>query len=293
MRHAILIIAHRNFDHLLYLVNYFDADFDIYIHIDKKSQVTSEELSQFRQLERVCGVFQKYTIHWGGYSFLKTIFYLVKQVVVKGGVDYVHLISGADIPTQKLDEFKAFFLDKPRYEYLENFSLPTRNWAGGGFNRLIYYHLHDLLDMRKPENMKREHIFVRFQQKWHIRRKISNRLPQFYGGGNWWSLSWECVNYVVEYTRKNKRLFKRLRFSFAPDEIYFQTVILNSPFAGNVVGNHMRYIDWRYRNGNIPANLDLSDFNKVINSFYLFARKVEFPISMSFVEHLKKINTLL
>lgn len=290
MRHAILIVAHRNFAYLLYLIKYFDADFDIYIHIDKKSRITSEELSQLRQLERVCGVFQKYSVRWGGYSFLKTILFLVKQVVAKGGVDYVHLISGADVPTQKLDDFKAFFYNKPKYEYVEYFVLPTRKWTGGGLNRVMYYHLHNIFDVRKPENMKRECAFIRFQQKWHIRRKISNKLPRFYGGGNWWSLSWECVNYIAKYTSKNKKLFRRLRFSFAPDEIYFQTVILNSPFAGMVAGNHMRFIDWQYRNGNIPANLDFSDFDKIINSFYLFARKVEFPVSMSLVEHLKRIN---
>lgn len=290
MRHAILIAAHHNFDHLLYLVNYFDADFDIYIHIDKKSHITLEELSRLRQVDRVCGVYQKYAIHWGGYSFLKTILYLVKQVAAKGGVDYVHLISGADIPIKRLDEFKAFFLDKPKYEYLENFSLPARNWVEGGLNRVMYYHLHDLFNVRKSKNMKWEQTFVQFQKRWHIQRTISSRLPRFYGGGNWWSLSWECVDYVVKYTCKNKRLLRRLKFSFASDEIYFQTVILNSPFAGRVVGNHMRYIDWRYRNGNMPANLDLTDLDRIINSSYLFARKIEFPVSGDLVERLKRIN---
>lgn len=290
MRHAILITAHCNFDHLLYLINYFDTDFDIYIHIDKKGSITSEELSRLRQLDRVCGVYQRYVIHWGGHSFLKAILYLVKQVIAKGGVDYVHLISGADMPIKKLDEFKSFFLDKPKFEYLENFPLPARNWNGGGLNRVIYYHLHDLLNLRKSKNVNRENTFIRFQQKWGIRRKISNRLPRFYGGGNWWSLSWECVNYVAKYTCENKRLFRRLRFSFAPDEIYFQTVIMNSPFAGRVVGNHMRYIDWQFRNGNIPANLDLSDLDKIIDSPYLFARKVMFPISTNLVEQLKQLN---
>lgn len=291
MRHAILITAHRNFDHLLYLVRYFDADFDIYIHIDKKSRITPDEIYQLRHMEGVCGIYRKYSVNWGGYRFLKTILFLVKQVVRRGGVDYVHLISGSDIPIKKLSDFKAFFEQQPVHEYLENFSLPSSRWSGGGLNRLRYYQLNDFLNLRVSKNMERQRAFFRFQDKWHIRRSISSKLPRFYGGGNWWSLSWECLSYVAEYTRNQKRLLKRLKFTFASDEIYFQTVIMNSPYAGRVVDDHMRYIDWRYRNGNMPANLDLSDFEKIVGSPYLFARKIEYPVSMALAVYLKKLTS--
>lgn len=290
MRHAILITAHRNFDHLLYLVRYFDTDFDIYIHIDKKSRITPDELYLLRHTEGVCGVYREYSVNWGGYSFLKTILFLVRQVATKGGVDYVHLISGSDIPIRKLSDFKAFFEQEPVHEYLENFSLPTSRWSGGGLNRLRYYHLNDFFNLRNPRNAARQRAFFHFQDKWRIRRPISAKLPRLYGGGNWWSLSLECLSHVAEYTRKHKRLLKRLKFSFAADEIYFQTVIMNSPFAGRVVDNHMRYIDWRYRNGNMPANLDLSDFEKIAASPYWFARKIEYPVSTALAGHLKKIT---
>lgn len=287
MRHAILIIAHRNFDHLLYLVDYFDGDFDIYIHLDKKSKITPDELYRLRRANGVCGVYRKYSVRWGGYRFLKTILFLVAQVAARGGVDYAHLISGSDMPVRKLNEFKAFFSGRPVHEYLENFPLPTSRWTGGGLNRIRYYHLHDYLDMHRPGNAKRQQAFLRFQEKWHLRRKISEGLPRFYGGGNWWSLSWDCLAYVAEYTRKNRRLLRRLRFSFASDELYFQTVIMNSPFASRVIGHHLRYIDWRFRNGNMPANLDASDLERIMASPCLFARKVEFPVSAGLVERLK------
>lgn len=287
MRHAILINAHQNFNYLLYLVNYFDSDFDIYIHINKKSRITPSEIYQLQHAEGVCGVYRKYSINWGGYSFLKTILFLVQKVKERGNVDYVHLISGADVPIKNLNDFKMFFENRQTNEYLENFSLPYSCWSGGGLNRLTYYHPNDIFNVRNPKNAVWQKAFIQFQDKWHIRRKISTKLPQLYGGGSWWSLSWECLNYVAEYTLKNKRLLRRLKFSFASDEIYFQTVIMNSPFAARVVNNHMRYIDWRYRNGNMPANLDDSDFEKIINSPYLFARKIEFPVSRILVERLK------
>lgn len=42
MRHAILILAHKNVDQLCRLVRYFDHDCDVYIHIDKKQPIATE-----------------------------------------------------------------------------------------------------------------------------------------------------------------------------------------------------------------------------------------------------------
>ena len=37
MKQAILITAYKNFNHLIDLIDFFDDDFEIFIHIDKKS----------------------------------------------------------------------------------------------------------------------------------------------------------------------------------------------------------------------------------------------------------------
>jgi len=49
------------------------------------------------------------------------------------------------------------------------------------------------------------------------------------------------------------------RYTFVPEETNFHTVVLNSPFKDHVVNRRLRYVDWRYRNGNYPANLNESD----------------------------------
>lgn len=42
MKHAILIIAHDDIEYLLKVVKYFDDDFFIYIHLDKKKNSQNE-----------------------------------------------------------------------------------------------------------------------------------------------------------------------------------------------------------------------------------------------------------
>ena len=49
-----------------------------------------------------------------------------------------------------------------------------------------------------------------------------------------------------------------------PDEMFTQTLLMNSPFASTVVNKHLRYICWEHRNGNRPAVLDESDFARVL-----------------------------
>ena len=50
---AILITAYKNYHHLEDLVNFFDGSFNIYIHIDKKSSISKENLNKLSSKERL------------------------------------------------------------------------------------------------------------------------------------------------------------------------------------------------------------------------------------------------
>lgn len=42
MKHALLITAYKNFEHLIDIINFYSKDIEIYIHIDKKSKITNK-----------------------------------------------------------------------------------------------------------------------------------------------------------------------------------------------------------------------------------------------------------
>ncbi|MNG36128.1 hypothetical protein D3C84_1230620 [compost metagenome] len=65
---------------------------------------------------------------------------------------------------------------------------------------------------------------------------------------------------------------------------------MNSAFAKKVTNNNLRHIDWIARNGNNPAILDATDYDKLVQTDALFARKFEYPMS---IELLGKIKSLL
>lgn len=99
------------------------------------------------------------------------------------------------------------------------------------------------------------------------------------------SLSSKCVRYIIQNFHEDKRFFYRLHFTFGSDEVYFQTIIMNSPFSDSVVFDNLRYIDW-FNPEFGPKTLNLSDWNRIITSESLFARKIHPQKSKTLIEEL-------
>ncbi len=99
-------------------------------------------------------------------------------------------------------------------------------------------------------------------------------MGQLYGGNTYWSLTREAVQYVITHTQENPKFLKRFNFTFCAEEMYFQTVLMNSSFKESINHDDLRYMDWTTGRGGNPAFLDETDFKSIINSEKLFARKL-------------------
>jgi len=66
-----------------------------------------------------------------------------------------------------------------------------------------------------------------------------------------------------------------MRYSFCSEEIYFQSVLINSDLKQTIQNNNLRYIDWQSNRGGTPSYLDSTDVDKIISRDYLFARKFD------------------
>lgn len=284
MKHAILITAYKNFEHLLDLVTFFDERFEIFIHIDKKSKLNKYDLYNIKLVKNVKLVSRRYKVNWGGRNHLKSILHLAKVALDNKDLTIFHLITGQDYPVKPLDYYINFFDAHPKDNFLSCNELPFKNWEDGGLSRLEYYHLYDVLNAKKYRKYLRKLINI---QKWlGIKRRITKLIPKLYGGETYWTLSREALTYVIDYTDKNIYFLRRLQYTYCAEEIYFQTVLMNSEYAPKVINDSLRYIDWKGRNGNLPANLDFSDLEKIRQSNCLFARKFEFPVSTKLKEQL-------
>lgn len=285
MEQALLITAYKNIHHLKHIINHFDGDFSFYIHIDKKSQVSRNEILELKQASKNIFISQNYKTNWGGVNHLKCTLLLMKEALLNKKIEYIHLISGHDFPIKSSSYFTSFLEENKGKQFFEYFSLPTKIWENGGMDRLNYYNLYDTINAKgKYERVIRK--IINLQKKLGFKRHLNFDNHDLYGGSTWWTLSYDCCKYIDDFIKKTPKFLKQFEYTFCAEEIFFQTIVMNSPFKGTVVNDNLRYIVWEFRNGNIPANLDETDYNELINNKQLFARRFEYPVSENLVMRL-------
>ena len=285
MKQAILIIAYKDVKHLINIVNFFTDDFRFYIHIKRSSQVDEQDISRLKNLKNVALVSRKYDVMWGGFNLLRVILYLSQEALKDRDIKYLHLISGQDFPIKQSHYFTELLQKNYGKEFIEYVAPPSFQFL----KRLSYYYFFDLINSKKGKGNVWVFTLIKLQKRLGISRKKPNKFNLAVGSA-WWTLSYGCVKYVVDYTERNPSFLKRLKFTWCPEEFYFPSILLNSPYKENIINNNLRYIDWTPRNGSHPAVLDESDYDKVLNSPQLFARKIEQPMSQRLIEKLKNIH---
>lgn len=284
---AILITAYKNMGHLNKLTDFFDDKYSIYIHIDKKSQISNNEINLLRNKKNVLLVSKRYNVNWGGINHLKAILLLAEEAVNKKENTIFHLITGHDYPIKTLSEFDRFALENSEKDFMETHPLPYPAWPEGGIDRLSRYNLYDVIDGRKGIGKRFIEGFSKLQRIIGLKRSFYKGFPKQYGGSTYWTLKRESLKYVFQYMKDNPSYITRFKYSFCAEEIFFQTILMNSPLKVNIVPDNMRFIIWEVRNGNFPANLDETDLDNIKKSNALFARKFEYPVSQKLLEKIE------
>lgn len=284
---AILITAYKNFEHLNKIVDFFGSGFSIYIHIDKKTVVGNGEREALEKHENVRLLTQKYKVNWGGINHLLAILLLAEEALKNSDNTLFHLITGHDYPVKSLSGFETFGQENRHKGFMECHPLPYSPWPEGGMDRLSRYNLYDLIDGRSGIGKRFVQGLSKIQKILGFERKFYPGFPRLYGGSTYWTLGRESLEYVFRYMNENPGFLPRFKHSFCAEEIFFQTILMNSPFGKDIVPHNMRFIVWEVRNGNFPANLDESDYEDITKSDALFARKFEYPVSEKLLTKIK------
>jgi len=270
MKQAILITAYKNVEQAIQIIDYFDNRFEFYVHFDKRADL---DLSPLRRIvEKKVFVYNTYPVYWGGVNHLKAILLLGQEALKNSENILFHLITGEDFPCKP----PSYFFENVdcTKDYIDQQSMPCSMWPGnGGMDRLDYYNFYDILNAKKVGKLI--NLIIRIQKLLKIKRSYYAGFPKLYGGSTYWSLSRNTLLYIMEYTNSNKAFLDRMQYTFCPEEFYFQTIIMNSPVASNVINDNLRYIDWQSGRGGKPAFLDESDYSLIVSSNKLFARKLD------------------
>lgn len=164
MKHAIIILAHKDLEDLEKLVSYFTTDCYVFIHIDKKVFTHDDIITQLSSLHMVMGILHKYNVNWGGYSILKCEMFMLKYAMKMCNAEYFHIISAQDYPVRPLDEFLRYFEINKGYDFIQYRSIPNKCWERNTFFRFQYFFPYDYC-RTKESLLKWKQRIISFQRK--------------------------------------------------------------------------------------------------------------------------------
>lgn len=278
MKQAILITAYRDIPMLEKLVDRFDNDFELFVHVDKRCHESLASLEGREHLH----LYRTYAVEWGDYRHLLAIVMLMREAYRHEDLEYFHLVTGSDYPTMPLSQFKAFCEEHRDENFLEHFPLPHSDWGSeGGLNRIQYRWL-------RPNSTRTCGAwltckFVNLQRRLGIKRSFDHFNGKLYGGGTYWSMSRMAIGMALDYMVKHPDYLHRFRHTSIAEEICLPTLWCNSGLP--LTNDYKRYIDWGLDGAN-PQVLTAQDYNKIVASGALFARKMASGASDKLIEML-------
>lgn len=299
MKNAYIIIAHSNYNQLYKLLRQLDyIGNDFFIHINRDVVLPSFDEPDVKLLNSKIYIVNRNKMMWGGIGLIKAMLDGLKCAKSVGTYDYYHVLSGVDIPL-KTNSYINDFLETNKYNNNSNGKFKTNYvYIDRVSNaRDIAYGIHYNLFVSLWRN---NNFFVRgisrridnigyyIQNMFHV-----NRLKDFYSieqiakGSSWWSITDELAKYILEHEQWIADNFSK--YTFAADEIAIQTLVKNSCFfyslynCSNCENQNMRFIDWKRGR---PYVFRSDDFDELIQSKFLFARKVDEKIDEVIIDKL-------
>ncbi|WP_379963311.1 beta-1,6-N-acetylglucosaminyltransferase [Epilithonimonas sp. UC225_85] len=268
---AYLILVHR-------LPNQFKRLFEaIYktnnyylIHIDKKAEKElGTEVESFLKDYPNVYILKSENVIWGGYSMVQAELDGMNFLLnIDAKWDYFINLSGQDYPLKSQKIIREFL---------------TKN------NGKNYIKIADQ-KITRPETMNRiENYFDEVDDKisplTYKREFMKDITP--YIGGQWMILTRDCCTFLCNSTEV-KKFEDYYKNTLIAEESFFQTVLMNTKFDGQLVNDDKRAIIW-IPDGDIklrPKTFTTDDLDFLNSGSNLFARKFDDNVDNKIINHI-------
>lgn len=302
MKIAYLILAHTDKTNLIRLINAlnYKQSTGFFIHIDQKANFSDNEISPLvsRDILEI-EIIKKYYVNWAGYSIIKAEYALIKKALASS-IDYDRfiLLSGLDYPLYSNKKIFEFFRLNKDTEYIKALNLSILFEPPKMLERIeIHHYFRDC----NISNVFLKRLItggsLKIMKLLPFRKKKLFLNSPVYEGSQWWALTKECLVYIQMYCEAHKKELKKyFQHSFAPDELYFHTIVFNSRFKtksllhntnyypGLVGLTPLHYIEY---NKTIEIYVE-KDYSKLLSSKKMFCRKVRTDISDELLNRIDK-----
>jgi len=221
MKIAYLMLVHKNprlLERAIRILSTEDCGF--FIHIDLKT-----DLREFSRLsgDNIFFSDQRLSVYWGEFSQVEATIRLIRQALASSAeYDYFVFLQGSDYPLRSGRYIQQFLQKNRGFEFMNLVKMPAPGYPLSKINKLRYPS-----DMPVRRFASRALTKLSFAQRDY--RKCLGGL-EAYAGHAYWTLSRDACRHIVEFTTRNPHLEKYFRNAFTSDEMFFHTVLGNSPF---------------------------------------------------------------
>jgi len=288
MEKAYIILAHKNMEQLNRLLRRLDDKYShFFIHIDSK--LPDNKLSDLKFNQFKTQLIKRLDTRWADFSLVEATLNALEAIrATNKEFCSITLLSGQDYPIKSNDQINEFFSKTDERIFIEYYELPNHEkWSPrGGMYRIDKYFFgmkeHQLLSSRTMNFLG--NIFPALQ-----RNQPQN--IKHYAGSQWWTIDMYALNYILDFVKANPAYSLFHKSTFAPDEIFFHTILLNAKdgrISSGIVNNNKRFIRWNNAAMSHPEILLKEDVLKICESDALFARKLDLDINIEVFEQIDK-----
>lgn len=279
MKEVFLIHAHKDLDQLNALVEQLrDDDFLIYVNLDRKCALDPAQVHPAARL-----VQDRIAVRWGGFSQVQATLNSLRQVLAEvPEFDKVVFLSAQDFPLLPNTRLKQELAQLAGRELLDAMPVRKGGWPVA-FRYQYFYREGGSLPERLACGLANRVLRLLGRQ-----RRLPHGLEPW-GGSSWWALSRDCVAMLVERAGQDRRLLRFFHTVLCPDEMFFQTLVMNSPLRARVLGENFRHIQWPEQGARNPKILDEGDFERIAAARAHFCRKLDSRASAGLLPRLRAL----
>lgn len=298
MNIAYLISAHTDAPQLKRLIEALQSDAEFFIHIDKKSDIAP--FIRLLQGSHIHFIPDRVDVVWGTMVEVQYQMNLIRAAVTfpSRHFDHICFLSGLDYPLVSADRITQWLQARAGQEHLWAYCMDNPQLSP--FQRENYTVARPWCRWRKMA------IALRMAGKALGRRKklhftVGDRQWKLYKGGAWWCISQELAAHILQQYDSQPAVRRYFSDSFGPAETLIPTIAMNhlqwrtrcrlyeGAYPGLPALSPLHFIDY----DPVIKVLDLTDYERLMQSGKLFCRKVVSGRSDQLVEMIRKANVTL
>lgn len=308
MKHAVLIMAHKNKEQVIRLIRALACEeFDFFVHPDIEWNLSAQDLKDIESCadnvhlasKRIHGELD----HW---SLPQITLNLLDDALANesnSDVEYSYflLLSGQDYPIKGKKYILNFLEEQYPKPLVHADKYEDEHWVQTKFMLVRWSHKVEDVHIRMKPGILRKirvapYVIAEFFEKHFYgtpyERVIKHGI-KLYGGSQWWILPHGVIDFIKGKEKSDPKLIKEFKRTWTPDETFFQTMAMNSDYSQYCIKNDsiygyglgelpcMTYADFYSETKSFrghPHDITVNDFDRIMAKKTLFARKFNIDV---------------